>query len=46
MKQLFIKEDYFMVSWGWLIVTFIIGGLFGIFTMALCHAAKDNDKEN
>lgn len=35
-----------MVSWGWLIVTFIVGGWVGFFTTALCNMSKDNDKEN
>lgn len=35
-----------MVSWGWLIVAFIVGGWFGILVAALCNAAKDNNKEN
>ena len=35
-----------MVSWVWLIVAFIAGGWFGIFTAALFNVAKDNDKEN
>ncbi len=45
-KQLFIQEEDKMVSWGWLIVTFMVGGFFGIFTTALCNVTKDNDKEN
>lgn len=46
MKQLFIKEDKFMVSWEWLVVTFMIGGWFGFLAAALCNAAKDDKKED
>lgn len=35
-----------MVSWGWLIVTFIVGGWCGFFAVAICNAARDNNKEN
>ena len=36
-----------MVSWGWLIVTFVLGGWFGFLIAALCHAATyNNNKEN
>ena len=35
-----------MVSWGWLIVAFIVGGWFGFLVAALCNMSKDNDKEN
>lgn len=35
-----------MVSWGWLIVVFIFGECFGIFTAALCNIARDNNKES
>ena len=35
-----------MVSWAWLIVTFMVGGLLGILIAALCNIAKDNNKEN
>lgn len=35
-----------MVSWGWLIVTFVVGGWFGAFTVALCNMAQDNRKED
>jgi hypothetical protein len=35
-----------MVSWGWLIVTFVVGGWFGFFIAALCNIAKKNNKED
>lgn len=35
-----------MVSWGWLIITFIVGAWFGILIAALCNVAKDDNKEN
>jgi hypothetical protein len=35
-----------MVSWGWLIVTTVIGVWFGFVIAVLCNAAKNNNKEN
>lgn len=35
-----------MVSWEWLIVTFMVSGLLGILITTLCSIAKDNKKEN
>jgi len=35
-----------VVSWGWLIVTYVLGGWFGFVMAALCNAEKDNNKEN
>lgn len=35
-----------MVSWGWLIVAFIIGTWFGFGIAALCNAAKYDNKED
>ena len=32
-----------MVSWGWIPVSFILGGLFGVFLLALLIANNDRD---
>ena len=46
MKLLLIKEENNVVSIGWVIAAYIIGGLTGVFVMALCNASRYDNKEN
>lgn len=34
-----------MIHWAWLILAFILGGVFGVCTMALFIAADQEDEE-
>lgn len=35
-----------MVSWEWLLATFVAGGWFGFLIAALCKMSNYNNKEN